>query len=101
MAWLYERPMEGHIIAMLVKQNTLHIFCGSSECTASVNKLNITRVTAEFAVLSSITKGTPLEQWLARHPFNKLLAGKAYEMHLQEVNRYVASISIAKLQAAI
>ena len=89
-AWIYYEPIPREAvdnIQALAEQNpetSIWVFCGTSQCVNAVGKLNNKHIRAEFAVLPDIFKDTPLQSWLALHPIHKVLAGKAFETHLQE-----------------
>ena len=89
-AWIYYEPIPREAvdnIQDLAERNpetSIWVFCGTSQCVNVVNKLNNKHIRAEFAVLPDIFNGTPLQSWLALHPIHKVLAGKAFETHLQE-----------------
>ena len=92
-AWVFDRPIsEGLLSNFQDLSDThacvpFHVYCGTSQCVDAVLKLNNPNITAEFLVVSTIVKGTPLEHWLAQHPINKVLAGVEFENHLHEVVR--------------
>ena len=92
-AWVFNRQIPENVVSNIkyLSEQThcvpFHVYCGTSQCVDAVLKLNKPDVTAEFLVVSTIVKGTPLEHWLAQHPINKVLAGVEFEKHLHEVVR--------------
>ena len=90
-AWIYQKPIPKNVITNigdLADSNldmSVLVYCGTTQCVNAVEKLHRDNVIVEFAVIGNIVKDTPLERWLARHPINKLLAGKEFEKQLQEV----------------
>ena len=90
-AWIYQKPIPKNVIINigdLADSNLdmcILVYCGTTQCVNVVEKLHRDNVMVEFAVIGNIVKDTPLERWLACHPINKLLAGKEFEKHLQEV----------------
>ena len=90
-AWLYDRPITENIVANignLADNNPtmkVYVYCGTTQCVREVAALEKENVVVGFAVMSDIVKGTPLENWVAHHPINKLLAGQEFESHLHEV----------------
>ena len=89
--WVYEKPVDQSIITninILAMNNPtlpICILCGTAQCLEVISDMKQPNVMTEFAVISEIVKGSPLEEWLANHPYHKLLAGRAFETHLQEV----------------
>ena len=89
-AWIYQKPIPKNVITNIgdLADSNLDmgvlVYCGTTQCVNAVKKLHRDNVMVEFAVIGNIVKDTPLERWLARHPINKLLAGKEFEKHLQE-----------------
>ena len=89
-SWVFEEPIPHnviHNIEVLAKQNpsvTLTVYCGTSRCVHSVRKLDVKNIKVEFLKVGDIVKNMPLEEWLARHPINKVLAGEKFENHLNE-----------------
>ena len=90
-AWIYQKPIPKNVITNigdLADSNldmSVLVYCGTTQCVNAVEKLHRDNVMVEFAVIGNVVKDTPLERWVARHPINKLLAGKEFEKHLQEV----------------
>ena len=90
-AWIYQKPIPKNVITNIgdLADSNLDmgvlVYCGTTQCVNAVEKLHRDNVMVEFAVIGNIVKDTPLERWVARHPINKLLAGKEFEKHLQEV----------------
>ena len=93
-AWVFDKPIPNNIalniksLSAQVPNMPVHVYCGTTQCVDAVTKLNSdTNLTVEFLVASRIVKNTSLEHWFAHHPFNKVLAGREFETHLQEVVR--------------
>ena len=90
-AWIYQKPIPKNVITNIgdLADSNLDmgvlVYCGTTQCVNAVEKLHRDNVMVEFAVIGNIVKDTQLERWVARHPINKLLAGKEFEKHLQEV----------------
>ena len=90
-AWVFERPLPLSVVnnVRAIGQQyptiPIHVYCGTTQCVNVVSKLNSleARFTVEFLVISDIVQDTPLEQWIARHPLNKVLSGSEFENHLQ------------------
>ena len=89
--WVYERlipdPVVSNLVAM-ASQNphlSVHVYCGSTQCENAILRADAVNLKVNFAVISDIVRETSLEPWLDRHPFNKMLAGKDFERHLEEV----------------
>ena len=89
-AWIYYEPIPRQAVDNILALAEQHpksfvmVYCGTSQCVNAVRKLNNKHIRAEFAILPDIFKDTPLQSWLAHHPLHKVLAGKAFETHLQE-----------------
>lgn len=96
-SWVYYETVPRGVldnIQALADQNPgtpVRVFCGSSHCQRTVAALGngevgeARRVEAELVVLPNIVRDLPpLRDWLALHPINKVLAGKAFQQHLQE-----------------
>ena len=89
-AWVYEKPVDKNVVnnvKMLAKTNRksrVCIYCGTTQCMKTFRGLKSNIVT-RFAIISDLVQGTLLQEWLSRHPFNKVIAGRAFETHLQEV----------------
>ena len=92
-AWVYDKPIPNDLalnieaLSARVVNLPVHVYCGTTQCVDAIAKLNNTNIAVEFLVASNIVKNTSLERWIAHHPFNKVLAGKEFETHLQEVVR--------------
>ena len=92
-AWVFDKPIPQSIvknIETLSRYNPdipIHVYCGTSQCVQQVSKLKNENIVTEFLVVTDVVKDTPLTSWLARHPFNKVLARKEFEAHLKEVVR--------------
>lgn len=93
-AWVYEEPIPDFIVTnieALAHQNpdmSVLVYCGSTQCIEAVNKRKTRNMAVKFAIISEIVKGVsspPLQLWLERHPLNKVLAGRKFEDHLQDV----------------
>ena len=90
-AWVYQRHIPKNVIANirdLADNNhrmNVHVYCGTTQCMNAVAELHKSNIEVKFAVISKIVKGTSLAEWLSHHPLYKLLAGKEFENHLQEV----------------
>lgn len=88
-AWLYDREIPESVIGNINATRALnpdvpvYVYCGSSHCVNTL-KSRLRDVTVEFAVMSDIVQGLALEEWLARHPINKILAGRSFETNLQD-----------------
>ena len=88
-AWVYERPIPQTILRNIEILSDLYgvpvrVYCGTSQCIQAVSDLQNRYITAEFLVIPHIVEGLPLENWAARHAFNKVLVRKEFETHLQE-----------------
>ena len=88
-AWVYERPVDKNVmdnvnILAAKVDSTVCIYCGTTQCMKTFHGLK-PNIIVKFAVISDLVQGTPLQEWLSRHPFNKVIAGRAFETHLQEV----------------
>lgn len=91
--WTYNAPIPPtvlkniHTLSERNPNKSIRVYCGTTQCVKSVTALNLTalNVSAEFVIISEVVKDTPLQEWLAHHPLNKVLAGRAFETHLQEV----------------
>ncbi len=89
-AWVYDRPFSHEILSNLdnlTKRNSVIVYCGNSHCMDSIKSLHNEKITAEFLLLGELFKDTPLESWLSKHSFFKILAQASYEDHLQEAVR--------------
>ena len=92
-AWVFERPIPHDVITnieALVDQNPdvpVYVYCGTTKCVHAITELGNVNIIIQFLMVTNIVRDTPLAYWLARHPFNKLLAGKEFENHLHEVVR--------------
>ena len=89
-SWVYDKPMPRNVIANIEVLTTfypVHVYCGTSQCAHAISELSNSNITVEYLVVSNIVKDMSLEHWLARHPFNKILAGADFEGHLHEVVR--------------
>ena len=90
-AWVFERKIPNNVIMnieAMAEQNPgtpIHVYCGTTQCVHAITKLKNDNITVEFLVISDAVEGTPLEYWVARHPINKVLAGKEFETHLADV----------------
>lgn len=90
-AWLYDKPITQNVITNignLAQYNPtmkVYVYCGTTQCVHEAAALEKENVTVEFAVISDIVRGTPLEEWVANHLINKLLTGLDFETHLHEV----------------
>ena len=91
-AWVFDRPLTADLL-MNIKHlhmeietcESVHVYCGTSQCVRAVTELNNPSITSEFLVISNLVRDTPLEQWFVRHPLYKVLAGVEFEDHLQIV----------------
>ena len=92
-AWVFDRPIPKIVVTNIQNlskefpDTPIYVYCGTSQCIQSISNLNNDNIVAVFSVIPHILKGTPLENWIARHAFNKVLAGKEFENHLQEAVR--------------
>ena len=92
-AWVSDKPIPNDLalnieaLSARVVNLPVHVYCGTTQCVDAIAKLSNTNIAVEFLVASDIVKNTSLERWIAHHPFNKVLAGKEFETHLQEVVR--------------
>ena len=92
-AWVFERPIPHNVvmnIESIADQNPdvpVYVYCGTSQCIRAITELDSANIITQFLVVSDVVRGTPLEYWLARHPLNKVLAGRAFEKHLHEAVR--------------
>ena len=89
-SWVYDQPIPSDVIANLKALTALypvHVYCGTSHCAQPITELSNSNITIEYLVVSNIVKDMPVEHWLARHLFNKILAGADFEKHLHEVVR--------------
>ena len=90
-AWVFERKIPNNVIMNIVaiaEQNPgtpFHVYCGTTQCVRAITKLKNDDITVKFLLISEAVQGTPLEYWVARHPINKILAGKEFETHLEDV----------------
>ena len=91
-AWVYEKPMPDFVvdnIVTLAHQNPsmlIHVYCGSTQCVEVLEKQKVHNMVTKFTIVTEIVAELPpLKQWLDRHPLNKILAGKRFEDHLQDV----------------
>ena len=86
----YDQPIPSKVldnIRTLAQHNpdkNVVVYCGTSQCVKAVSELSETRIRAEFAALKEILKGSGLEQWLADHSFNQVVAMSDFESHLQD-----------------
>ena len=88
--WVFDRPIPAQIVANLQTLSyhaPIHVYCGTSHCLNTINKLNSRNVSAEFLLVGDLVKYTPLQKWLARQAFYKVIAGRSFEAHLKEVVR--------------
>ena len=89
-AWVYDRPIPDGIVNNLQDlsaQNpgrTLYVYCGTSHCVNRIRNLKNNLIVAKFVSLPIILADLPLRGWLARHPFNKILAGIEFEDNVQD-----------------
>ena len=89
-AWIYDKPIPGNIVenietlAIRNPNRTVVVYCGTTQCLEAIAKLEHAYVRVEFATLRGLFKDTPLEQWLLRHAFNKVLAFGKFESNLQD-----------------
>ena len=92
-SWVFEEPIPRNVILniqALAKQNPnviLSVYCGTSQCAHSFQKLRIKNIEVEFLEISYLVKNMPIEGWLARHPINKVLADEEFENHLHDAVR--------------
>ena len=92
-AWVFERDLPQVALNNIKKlramnpEGHIHVYCGTSQCIRATSLLRGFDITTEFLVVSELVKDTPLDQWLARHPLNKVLAGLEFEDHLQIVTQ--------------
>jgi len=85
---VYDQPIPSDVIANFKAFTALypvHVYCGTSHCAQAITELSDSNITNEYLVVSNIVKDMPVEHWLARHPFSKILAGADFEKHLHEV----------------
>ena len=47
----------------------------------------IDNIKVEFLIIRELLEGMSIEQWLMRHPLNKVLAGTNFESHLHKAVR--------------
>ena len=88
--WVFDRPIPEQIVANLQTLSyhvPIHMYCGTSHCLDAVNKLNSQNISAEFLLVGDLVKDTPLQKWLARQALYKVIAGRSFEEHLNEVVR--------------
>ena len=89
-AWIYDGQVPEVVlenIEYFAHQNPdtpVHVFCGTAQCVQAVSGLGNAFIVAEFLVLPTIMDGLPIRDWLAQHAFNKIIAGKEFEDHLQD-----------------
>ena len=89
-SWVFNKLIPNNIVANIATLSKhypdipIHVYCGTSQCVQQVSKLNNGNIVTEFLVVTRVVKDTPLANWLAHHPFNKVLARKEFEMHLKE-----------------
>lgn len=89
-SWLYERPIPANVLENFkalqanISGTTVHVYCGSSECTELIDGLKNPVITTQFLVVPDLLRNTPLEAWFMRHPLNKILHGARFEDQLQE-----------------
>ena len=89
--WVFERKIPNDVIMnieAIAEQNPgtpIHVYCGTTQCVHAITKLKNDDIKVEFLLISEAVQGTPLEYWVARHPINKVLAGKEFETHLADV----------------
>ena len=92
-AWVFERPIPHNVvmnIESIADQNPdvpVYVYCGTTQCINAITELDSANIITRYLVVSDVVRGTPLEYWLARHPLNKVLAGRAFEKHLHEAVR--------------
>ena len=92
-SWVYEQHLPDQLLAnirMLSERNPgvdVHVYCGSLDCMQKVSGLEKGNVVLEFLVVPDILRDTPLEGWAARHAINKILTGREFEKHLDDVVR--------------
>ena len=92
-AWVFDRPITESVVInidALAGNNSgtpFYVYCGTTQCVNSIAKLKHLNVVVKFMVIPELVKDTPLEHWLARHTFNKLIAGTEFENHLHDVVR--------------
>ena len=92
-AWVFDKSIPNDIalnikdLSEQVHDIPVHVYCGTTQCVDAIAKLNSTNVVVDFLFASRIVRNTSLERWIAHHSFNKVLAGKEFEIHLQEVVR--------------
>ena len=93
-AWMYEKPIPDTVlmnIVTLAQQNlnmtlSVHVSCGSAQCVSAIRDWKLHNMEVEFAVINEIVDELPpLKEWWTRQSLNKILAGKKFEDHLQEV----------------
>ncbi len=58
----------------------------------SIADLSNKKISAEFLLIGELVRGTPLEEWISKHPFYKVLAKASFEEHLQVVVRLVIRV---------
>ena len=92
-SWVFSKPIPNSVVANIATLSKhypdmpIHVYCGTSQCVQQVSKLKNGNIVTEFLVVSQVVKDTPLVGWLTRHPFNKVIAGKEFEIHLKEAVR--------------
>ena len=87
-SWVYDRPLSKQILSnlqQLSKTSPVHIYCGTSHCIQTINSLSNNAITTEFLFLQKVFRGTPMQDWLAKHALYKVLIQQDYESHLQEL----------------
>ena len=92
-AWVFERHLPQVALSNIENLRDMnpdrhvHVYCGTSQCIQAISGLRGFNITTEFLVVRELVKDTPLDQWLARHPLNKVLAGLEFEDHLHIVTQ--------------
>ena len=90
-AWVFDKPLTADLLMNIEELHNvepctlINVYCGTSQCVRELMRMNNPSITSEFLVISNLVKDTPLEEWLARHPLYKVLAGLEFEDHLQKV----------------
>jgi len=91
-AWLFDQEIPKDVLTNIKfladshPELPLYVYCGTTQCVHAVGKVkdHHDNIYVEFAVVSDILEDTPLEQWAADHSFNKILAGRDFEIHVQQ-----------------
>ena len=97
-AWIFAKPVPAQVTQNIAELHSrhpnipVHVYCGSPQCLNEIANLYRPKITAELLDITNIVSNTPMDDWLALHVMNKIVAGEMFEDHLQEVVR-LASLS--------